>query len=412
MKFPTIRDIDLKGQRVLLRAGFDIPPKELPDGRLVPRSDLRLKALLPTIRYLLEQQCAIIFLTWVKRPDGKTEERLRTKAIAERLSEILNKPVAALPFITGNEAQNYINNMKPGDVAMLENVRFDPREIPTNDAFSQELAEIADTVVIDCFSQIHRDESSITGLIQHAKRVAVGFDLVQELQALDRVRNTVQKPFTLIFGGIKISDKITTMESLIEQADNVLIGGAMANLFLKAEGVPVGASMLESSAVVTTQTAATSPEALATKILRAHKHKIVIPHDAVVCKNREDQKSRVVDFSLDTIAEDEMILDIGPKTIRSFSEKLAGNKTIFWNGALGLFEKSAYENGTKSIAQAVSESGATSILAGGDTVAFVEQFNMLDRFTHLSNGGGASLMYLSGKKLPGLQSLENRFNRK
>ncbi len=406
---PTIRDINIKGQRVLLRAGFDIPPKELPDGRLVPRSDLRLQALVPTIRYLLDQQCSIVFLTWVKRPDGKSEERLRTKPHADRLSEILGKPVTALPFITGPEVRALLQKMQPGDMAMLENVRFDPREIPTNEEFSQELSRLCDTVVIDCFSAIHRNESSVTGLIRYAKNVALGFNLLQELEALDRVRNNVQKPFTLIFGGVKISDKIATMESLIEKADNVLIGGAMANLFLKAEGVPVGASMLESSAVVTEQSNENTPEVLAKKILRAYKHKIVIPHDAMVSKNRDDQNPRIVDFSLDTVGDDEMILDIGPKTIRSFTEKLAGSKTLFWNGALGLFEKPAFENGTKKTAEAVAESGAVSILAGGDTTAFVEQFNMLDRFTHLSNGGGASLTYLSGKKLPGLQALEDRF---
>ncbi len=406
---PTIRDINIKGQRVLLRAGFDIPPKELPDGRLVPRSDLRLQALVPTIRYLLDQQCAIVFLTWVKRPDGKVEERLRTKPHADRLSEILGKPVTALPFITGPEVHAHLQKMQPGDMAMLENVRFDPREIPADDAFSQELSRLCDTVIIDCFSAIHRNESSVTGLIRYAKNVTLGFNLLQELEALDRVRDNVQKPFTLIFGGVKISDKIATMESLIEKADNVLIGGAMANLFLKAEGVPVGASMLESSAVVTKESDENAPHVLAKKILRAYKHKIVIPHDAMVSKNRDDQNPRIVDFSLDTVGTDEMILDIGPKTLRSFTEKLAGSETVFWNGALGLFEKPAFENGTLKIAHAVAALGATSILAGGDTTAFVEQFNMLDRFTHLSNGGGASLTYLSGKKLPGLQALEDRF---
>ncbi|MBS5915686.1 MAG: phosphoglycerate kinase [Clostridiales bacterium] len=390
----TVEDCDVRGKRVLLRVDFNVPlDKE--SGAIT--NDERIRAALPTIRYLLDKDARLIIMSHLGRPKGQVVDSLRLDPVAARLSELLGQPVAKVDDCIGPVAEAAVAALQPGEALLLENVRFHPEEEKNNHAFIKQLAALGDIFVNDAFGTAHRAHASTEG-IGHFLPAVAGFLMKKEISALARAGKRPVRPYVAIIGGAKISDKILVIEELMKIADKLIIGGGMANTFLAAQGYDMQASLVEADKIETAK-------ALLAKQAESGKT-FLLPQDVVVAKSLEDAQGEVK--AVDALAPGDMALDIGPATRAAYVAALADAKTIFWNGPMGVFEKDAFAAGTNALAQGVADSSAYTIIGGGDSVAAVEKAGLGDQIDHISTGGGASLVFLEGRMLPGLAVLEER----
>ncbi len=394
MQKKTVREVDVRGRKVLVRVDFNVP---LEDGRVA--DDTRIRAALPTIQYLLDHGAAVILMSHLGRPKGQPNPKYSLRPVAEHLSALLGKPLKFAPEPVGPQAEALARDLKPGEVLLLENTRFHPGERKNDPEFARQLAALAGPdglFVNDAFGSAHRAHASVVGVAQYLPAVA-GFLMEKELDFLGRLLTAPERPFVAILGGAKISDKIGVIRSLLEKADKLLIGGGMANTFFKAQGYEVGDSLVEDEALEE-----------ATSLLAAGKDKLVLPVDAVIADRFAADANRKV-VPVDQVPPGWRILDIGPETVARFKAELAAARTVFWNGPMGVFEFPAFAEGTFAIARALAElEGAVTVIGGGDSVAAVKQAGVADKITHISTGGGASLEFVEGKELPGVAVLEER----
>jgi phosphoglycerate kinase len=394
----TIQDLDLRGKRVFIRVDFNVPLK---DG--VVTDDTRIRETLPTLKLAMEKGGRLVLASHLGRPKGGPDAKYSLKPAAKKLEELLGKPVAFAADCVGPEAEAKSKALKDGDVLVLENVRFHPEEEKNDEVFSKQLAALCDGVfVCDAFGSAHRAHASVVGITKFVKQAAAGLLMEKELAYIGKAISNPTRPFVAILGGAKVGDKIEVVENLMKVADAMLIGGGMAYTFLKAQGLSIGKSLVEEDKLD-----------LARRILADVKQKnfkLLLPLDNVVTPEfKADAPTKIVDVS--AIPADQMGLDIGPKTIATYSAEIAKSKTIVWNGPMGVFEMSAFAKGTLAIAQAVAAAttaGATSIVGGGDSVAAIHQSGLARKISHISTGGGASLEFLGGRKLPGVEALTNK----
>ena len=394
MNKKTIRDVDWQGKRALVRVDFNVP---LNEAREVT-DDTRIRAALPTIQYLLDNGASVVLMSHLGRPKKKVAEEFRLKPAADRLRELLGRPVESVTSTVGAEAEAAAQALKPGEVLILENTRFDAREESNDLAMAEELAKLGDVYVNDAFGAAHRAHASTEGVARYLPAVA-GFLMEKELAALGGALDNPQRPFVTIIGGAKISDKITVIENLLGKVDSLLIGGGMANTFLLAQNKSIGDSLSEPDSV---------PEAR--RLLDEAQGRgvdLVLPTDVVIADAFSATANHQI-VSVDDVPDGWRILDIGPETRQAFAQVVHGAKTVIWNGPMGVFELEPFAAGTRAVAQALAESGATTIIGGGDSVAAVEQMNLADRMSHISTGGGASLELLEGKTLPGIAALNDK----
>lgn len=406
MNKKTLRNIDVKGKRVIHHCDFNIKLRKNDKGELVPISDVRLKAYFPSIFYLLNHQAKVIFISYLERPGGKVVEDLRMAPVAKRLSRIINRQVHYLPELIGPKVRKFINQMKPGEMVMLENTRFYPGEEADDDQLAKQIALNGDLMVQDAFGHVHRVHASVTGIPRHIPSVA-GFYLEGEIKTFDRLMKNPQKPLVLIVGGTKTFDKVKAIKNLINKADYVLIGGAVANNFLKAKGVEVEVSLMEEPYVDKAKGEKFDLVEMAGRLLEKYPKKIVLPFDFLAADSIQNPKRRTT-VNLNKkqkLPKNWVFLDIGPGTIKKYLRILKPAKTIFWDGPMGKYENSRFRQGTLAIAEAVADNHETTILAGGDTAAIAEDSGLIFRYSHVSIAGGATLEYLSGKKLPGIEAL-------
>lgn len=393
MNKKTLRDIDVAGKKVLVRVDFNVPMK---DGKI--NDDTRMVKALPTIKYLQEQKAKTILVTHLGRPKGKVVPEMSVKPIVEHLSELLGEEVLYARDCGGEDSRQVAEEMKEGQVLLLENARFYAEEEKNDPKMAEALARLADLYVNDAFGTAHRAHASTEGVAHHLPAVA-GFLMEKEIEALSSVVGNPQKPFAAILGGAKVSDKISVMQNLLGKVDYLLVGGGMANTFLKAAGYETGKSLIE-------------PEKLevAQEILAEAKTsgvEVILPVDVVVAdKFAEDASSQVVDVN--NIPAQAMALDLGPATLKVFAEVINKAKTIVWNGPLGVYEFPKFAAGTNETARIVAEAEAKTIIGGGDVVAAVEKAGVAEKIYHISTGGGASLEFLEGKSLPGIVALQDR----
>lgn len=391
----SIKDIDVANKRVIVRVDFNVPlDKETGD----ITDDRRIRAALPTIQYLMSQKARVILVSHLGRPKGGFDPKLSMKPAAERLSELLGQPVLLASDVIGEDARKKAEALQPGEVLMLENVRFHKEETKNDPAFARELASLADVYVNDAFGTAHRAHASTAGLARFLPAVS-GFLIQKEIEIMGAALADPARPFVAILGGAKVSDKIGVIENLLDKVDTLIIGGGMAYTFLAATGRNVGLSICERDKIDLAANLMAKAEA---------KHvKLLLPSDVVIADRfAEDANTRVV--TVDQIPDDWMGLDIGPQTIKVFTEAIKQAATIVWNGPMGVFEFEAFATGTREIARAIAESSAISIIGGGDSAAAVEQMGFADRVTHVSTGGGASLEFLEGKILPGIDCLMDK----
>jgi len=390
MNKKTIRDIDIKNKRVLMRVDFNVPL----DDKLLVTDDNRIRAALPTIKYAVEKGAKVVLASHLGRPDGKVVDKMRLDPAAKALEKLLGKKVTKLNECIGEDVKDFINGMKPGDVALLENLRFHAEEEKNDPAFVKALASLGDIYVNDAFGTAHRAHASTEGLAHQLPAVA-GFLMEKEIEYLGAATANPKKPFVAILGGAKVSDKIAVINNLLGKVDSIIIGGGMAYTFLKAQGKNIGSSKLEKDKLE-----------VASEILKNAKDKkvnIVLPVDHVVA-DKFDANANTKTVGED-IPDGWMALDIGPKTVELFKKSLKDAKTIVWNGPLGVFEMDKFQNGSKAVAEYVATLKAVSIIGGGDTAAMVSKFGLESKMTHISTGGGASLEFLEGKALPGVVAL-------
>ena len=391
MNKKTIRDIDLKGKKVFVRCDFNVPMNE----KREITDNTRIVAALPTIKYLLEQKCKIILASHLGRPKGEVKPEYSLAPVAKELSRLLNKEVIMAKDVIGPDATEKAKNLKEGEILLLENVRFHREETDNDPEFSKKLAEMAEIFVNDAFGTAHSAHSSTTGIANYLPAVS-GFLIEKELKFLGDALNNPERPFVAILGGAKVSDKIGVIDSLLEKVDTLIIGGGMAYTFFKAQGYEVGKSLCELDKLE-----------LAKELMEKAKTKgvkLMLPVDTKVGKEfKEDTESKTVKYT--EIPADWEGFDIGKETIKMFTEELKKAKTVVWNGPLGLFEFPQFAIGTNAIAKVLSEIDATTIIGGGDSAAAVEKAGLADKMTHISTGGGASLEFIEGKKLPGIEAL-------
>ncbi len=401
MQKASIRDVDTQGKRVLVRVDFNVP---LDAGRRIT-DDTRIRAALPTIKYLLEHGAAVILMSHLGRPDGQRVEKLSLKPVAERLSELLEQPVAQAPDCIGPETEQMANDLRPGkvpgEVLLLENLRFHQGEEKNDPAFARQLASLGEIYVNDAFGTAHRAHASTEG-IAHLLPGYAGFLMEKELDYLGRALEAPKRPFAAIVGGAKISDKIGVLDRLLQLADAVLIGGAMANTFLKAEGHDVGDSLVEDEKLDEARRIMADARRLGKRFL--------LPVDVVIADRfAADAASQAI--TPDHVPAGWRILDIGPQTVAAFRQALADAQTIVFNGTLGVAEFPDFARGTNAIIDALAEAttrGATTIIGGGDSAAAVEAAGAAEKMSHVSTGGGASLEFLEGRTLPGVAALQDK----
>jgi phosphoglycerate kinase len=391
----TIRDVDVSGKRALVRVDFNVPLKE---GTVA--DDTRIQAALPTIEYLLERDAAVILMSHLGRPKGQAVPELRMDPVATRLSELLGRPVKKLDGCIEPEIEAAVQAMQPGEVILLENTRFYPQEKANDPAFAAQLAALADVYVNDAFGAAHRAHASTEGVARAIRErggaAVAGLLMERELTFLGQAVENPEHPFVAILGGAKISDKITIVEQLLKRCDRLLIGGGMANTFFKAMGFGVGDSLVEEDAVPTAQA-----------LLKSAGSRLILPVDVVIADAFDDDAhTRVV--APNEVTPGWRILDIGPKTVSTFESALGGAKTVLWNGPLGVFEMPNFAEGTTAVARLLARLDATTIIGGGESAAAVRQAGLVDRMTHVSTGGGASLEFLEGKTLPAVAVLDER----
>lgn len=387
----TIRDFEdrLAGRRVLMRVDFNVP-RDKQTGEIT--NDLRIRRALPTIRFATERGARVILMSHLGRPKGQVDPALSLRPVAERLGELLGAPVAFAADCIGPLAESAVAGLRDGQVLMLENTRFHAGEKANAPAMSKQLAALGDLYVNDAFGAAHRAHASTAGVADYLP-AAAGFLMEKEVRYLSRATESPEHPYVAVMGGAKVSDKIKVIRNLLDKVDQMLVGGAMAYTFLKQQGVGVGASLVEDDCL-----------GVAAELLEAAGGKIVLPVDHV-CAREISAEAEVATYD-DAVPEGWIGLDIGPKTAALFAERIGGAALVTWNGPLGYFEIPAFAEGTKVVARALADSGATSIVGGGETAEAVEELGLADRISHVSTGGGASLEFLAGDTLPGIAALE------
>jgi phosphoglycerate kinase len=390
----SITDLDLEGKRVFVRVDFNVP---LANG--VIEDDTRIQASLPTITYALERGATVVLASHFGRPKGKPNPQMSLRPIADRLADLLNRPVAFATDCVGDEAQSAVNEQhRAGNgLVLLENLRFHPEEEKNDPAFAAALAELADEYVNDAFGAAHRAHASVEGITHHVKRAAAGLLMERELRYLGQALESPERPFVAILGGAKVSDKIEVIQNLLPKVDRLLIGGAMAYTFFKARGLPVGKSLVENDKV---------DEARA--IDASAGQKLRLPADHVVTDKIADGTANEVLTVDDALIGERMGVDIGPATIAAYEAAIADARTVVWNGPMGVFEVAIFANGTNAVARAVAAVQGTTIIGGGDSIAAVKKAGVADKITHISTGGGASLEFLGGQTLPGVAALTEK----
>jgi phosphoglycerate kinase len=386
----TVEDIDVQGKKVLVRVDFNVPIKEGKVG-----DDTRIRAALPTIEYLLDHGAAVILCSHLGRPKGGPQPEFSMKPVADHLSQLIGKPVAFSKECIGPAAEQAAKALKPGEVLVLENTRFYPGETKNDPEMARQLASLAEIYVNDAFGSAHRAHASTEGVAKYLPAVA-GFLMEKEIRYLGQAIANPARPFIAILGGAKISDKIGVIRNLLKKADQVLIGGGMANTFFKAQGYPTGESLVEDESLDT-----------ARELLGEGGNHLRLPVDVVIADRFENEAERRV-MSMGAVPDGWRILDIGPETVDSFEKIIEEAGTIVWNGPMGVFEFPRFAEGTFEVAKAVARSKATSIVGGGDSIAAIQQAGVADQITHISTGGGASLEMLEGLDLPGLAALQDK----
>ncbi|MGA7672739.1 MAG: phosphoglycerate kinase [Nitrolancea sp.] len=391
MQLRRVQDMDVRGKRVFVRVDYNVP---LDNGTIT--DDTRIRASLPTIQLLRERGAGLILASHLGRPKVQVQDSLRLAPVARALEALVGAKLAYARDVIGNEAHTVSSQLESGQIALLENLRFDPREEKNGRDFARELAGLAELYVNDAFGAAHRAHASTVGMTEFLPSAA-GLLLQAEVEALSRVVDRPEAPYALILGGAKVSDKIGVIDNLLEKVDKVLIGGGMANTFLKAQGHDIGKSLVEEDNV----------EVARDVLERARKGNVelLLPTDAVVAERMESDAS-AQEVSVDDVPTDMAIFDIGSSTVSAFSEALKPARTIVWNGPMGVFELEPFAGGTRGVARAVADSNAFTLVGGGDSVAAIEQIGVADKISHISTGGGASLEFLEGKSLPGIAALE------
>jgi phosphoglycerate kinase len=391
MNKKTVKDVDLRGKRVLMRVDFNVPMD-----KGVVTDDKRIRAALPTIQYVLDQGASLVVMSHLGRPKGiGFEAEFSLKPAADALSKLLNKPVKIAADCIGTEVEAMVKGLKPGDVIMLENVRFHKEEEKNNQEFAKKLAALGSIYVNDAFGSAHRAHASTEGVAKYLPAVS-GFLMEKELEYLSRATQNPERPYVVILGGAKISDKIAVIENLLAKCDRLIVGGGMANTFLAAKGYNMAESLVETGSIET-----------AKKIISISADKILFPVDGIVSKKADAQApTQVVDVQ--KIPAGWSLMDIGPKSVEMFSHVLKEAKLVVWNGPMGVFEDPRFAEGTFAIAKLLATSGATTVIGGGDSASAVKKAGVAKQMTHVSTGGGASLEFLEGKTLPGVAALMDR----
>ncbi len=389
----TMKDLDLKGKRVFCRVDFNVPMK---DGEVT--DDTRIRAAVPTIEYLVENGAKVILASHLGRPKGEVNEEMRLAAAGSRLSELLHKEVKSLKESIGESVEKEIGEMQQGDIILLENVRFHAGEEKNDDTLAKSFAELADVFVNDAFGAAHRAHASTAGIAKHLPSVS-GLLLEKELEVLGKALSEPERPFTAIIGGAKVKDKIGVIDHLLDKVDNLLIGGGLSYTFIKAQGHEIGNSLVEEDKL----------ELARSFIQKAEEKgvKFYLPVDATVADEfSKDAETKQV--KIEEIPSDWMGLDIGPETSKLYADVIKNSKLVIWNGPMGVFEMEPFANGTRSVAEAMAETEAYTVIGGGDSAAAVEKFNVADKMDHISTGGGASLEFMEGKELPGVTALTDK----
>jgi phosphoglycerate kinase len=386
----TVKDIDLKGKRVLMRVDFNVP---MQDGKVT--DDKRIRASLPTIKYVLDQGAALILMSHLGRPKSASDSEFSLRPVAELLASLLDIPVKMAPEFVGSEVETMVKELQPGEVLMLENTRFHPGEEKNDLELAKQMSVLGEVYVNDAFGSAHRAHASTEGVARFLPAVS-GFLMEQELEYLGRAVANPEHPYVAILGGAKISDKIDVVETLLSKADKLIIGGGMANTFLAAQGLNMQDSLVETASLET-----------AKSILAKSAEKLILPVDAVIADKFEaEANTQVVD--VDKIPAGWRMLDVGPKTLELYKGALNGAKLIVWNGPVGVFEMPKFAEGTFALARMLAESGATTVIGGGDSASAVKKAGVAKQMTHVSTGGGASLEFLEGKELPGVATLMDK----
>ncbi|MCD6232250.1 phosphoglycerate kinase [Candidatus Aerophobetes bacterium] len=393
MRKLSVKDLDLKGKRVLMRVDFNVPLKEK---RVI--DDTRIKAALPTINFVLDKGASLVLMSHLGRPKGKVVEDLRMDPVAKRLEELLGRKVKKLDECVGETVKREVEKMRPGDIILLENTRFYKEEKANEENFAKKLASFGDIFVNDAFGTAHRAHASTVGVTKFLP-AAAGLLMEKELKILNRILTQPDSPFIALLGGAKVSDKIGVIANLLDKCESILIGGGMAYTFLKAKKIPVGNSLIEEERIEETK-----------NIMERALEKgcsIYLPVDHIIASEvKEDVETKIV--GEDEIPPGFRALDIGPETIKLFGETIRKARTIFWNGPMGVFEIRDFAKGTEEIAKILASSGATTIVGGGDTIAALERVGLKDKMSYISTGGGASLKFLEGEKLPGVEALSEK----
>ncbi|MGA9174876.1 MAG: phosphoglycerate kinase [Thermoactinomyces sp.] len=394
MNKKSVRDVDVCGKRVFCRVDFNVP---MEDGKIT--DDTRIRAALPTIQYLIEHGAKVILASHLGRPKGQVVEELRLNAVAEALSKYLGKPVIKVDEAVGPEVEAQVNEMKDGDVLLLENVRFYPGEEKNDPELAKGFARLADLYVNDAFGAAHRAHASTAGIAAHLPAVA-GFLMQKEIETLNRALSNPERPFTAIVGGAKVKDKIGVIENLLDKVDNLIIGGGLSYTFVYAKGYEIGKSLFEENKV----------ELAKEMMKKAERNgvRLYMPVDVVVVDEFGPNPKTVKIVDIDQIPSDMEAVDIGPKTRELFADVVKASKLVIWNGPMGVFEFDQFAAGTNAVAKALAESDAYTIIGGGDSAAAIEKAGLADQVDHISTGGGASLEFLEGKELPGVAALQDK----
>jgi len=394
MNKKSVKDIDLKGKRVLMRADFNVPL----DNQQNITDDNRICKAMETMKYIIQAGGKLILMSHLGRPKGQRKKEFSLEPVARRISRLLEKPVRLLDDCIGDEVKEAVRQMSEGDVVILENLRFHSAETNNDPEFAKELAGLGDVFVNDAFGTCHRAHASTEGVTHYLESVS-GFLVQKEIEYFSKILSSSAKPFIFILGGAKVSDKIPVIENMIDKADCLLIGGAMAYTFMKVQGIDVGSSRVESESFETVK-----------KILKKAEEKgveILLPIDHVITNNIKEAINIKTTEGV-SVEGGYKAVDIGPKTIELFCAKIKEAKTVVWNGPVGIFEKDVFAKGTEALAIAIAQSSATSVIGGGDTAAAVAKFSLTKEMSHISTGGGASLEYLEGKVLPGIAALDDK----
>ncbi|QHZ49503.1 phosphoglycerate kinase [Paenibacillus larvae] len=393
MNKKSVRDVEVAGKRVFVRVDFNVP---LENGQIT--DDTRIRETLPTVKYLIEQGARVILASHLGRPKGQVVEEMRLTPVAKRLSELLGKPVVKADVAIGAEAKEKAEQLKNGEVLLLENVRFYPGEEKNDPELAKAFAELAELYVNDAFGAAHRAHASTEGIAHHLPAVS-GLLMEKELDVLGKALTNPERPFTAIIGGAKVKDKIDVINNLLNLADNIIIGGGLAYTFLKAQGNEVGKSLVDNEKID-----------LALGFINKAKEKgvnFLLPKDIIVADDFSNTANTKV-VAINEIPADWEGLDIGPETCKLYAETIKNSKLVVWNGPMGVFEMDLFAEGTKAVAQACGETEAYTIIGGGDSAAAVEKFKMADKMDHISTGGGASLEFMEGKALPGVVALQDK----